>query len=77
METKSKGKGQKMLILLLMIISMCTIYVLPYLRYQFFTLAAGGNGTGWRDTEIWKSGNCLRCYEYPDVSSGRNYCGSL
>ena len=38
METKSKGKGQKMLILLLMIISMCTIYVLPYLRYQFFTL---------------------------------------
>ena len=36
METKSKGKGQKMLILLLMIISMCTIYVLPYLRVISF-----------------------------------------
>lgn len=31
------GKGQKYLVLVLMVLSLCTIYVLPYLRYTYFT----------------------------------------
>ena len=59
METKSKGKGQKMLILLLMIISMCTIYVLPYLRYQFFTPLQEAMGLA---GETQKYGNLVTVY---------------
>ena len=37
-KTKSgNSKSQKFIVLLLMIISLCTIYILPYLRYSFFT----------------------------------------
>ena len=39
MSTLAKGpsRSQKYLVLVLMIVSLCTIYVLPYLRYQYFT----------------------------------------
>lgn len=61
MSTKSKGqgKGQKMLVLLLMIISMCTIYVLPYLRYQFFTPLQEAMGLA---GETQKYGNLVTVY---------------
>ena len=59
MATKSKGKGQKMLVLLLMIISMCTIYVLPYLRYQFFTPLQEAMGLA---GETQKYGNLVTVY---------------
>ena len=54
-----RGKGQKMLILLLMIISMCTIYVLPYLRYQFFTPLQEAMGLA---GETQKYGNLVTVY---------------
>lgn len=39
MSTLAKGpsRSQKYLVLVLMVLSLCTIYVLPYLRYQYFT----------------------------------------
>lgn len=39
MSTLKKGtsRTQKYLVLVLMIVSLCTIYILPYLRYQYFT----------------------------------------
>lgn len=59
MATKGKNKGQKMLVLLLMIISMCTIYVLPYLRYQFFTPLQEAMGLA---GETQKYGNLVTVY---------------
>lgn len=58
-KTKGQGKGQKMLVLLLMIISMCTIYVLPYLRYQFFTPLQEAMGLA---GETQKYGNLVTVY---------------
>lgn len=34
---KNKSASNKYLILVLMVISLCTIYILPYLRYSYFT----------------------------------------
>lgn len=34
---QQKSKSQKALVLILMVISLCTIYILPYLRYSYFT----------------------------------------
>ena len=59
MTTKKTGRGQKMLVLLLMIISMCTIYVLPYLRYQFFTPLQEAMGLA---GETQKYGNLVTVY---------------
>lgn len=63
--TKTKSsKGSKYLVLSLMILSMCTIYILPYFRYQFFTPLQDAMGlTG----ETQKYGNLISVYGIMNV----------
>lgn len=64
MTTTSKGKGRKWMILTLMILSMCTIYILPYLRYNFFTPLQEAMGLA---GETQKYGNLVSVYGIMNV----------
>lgn len=60
---KSK-KGSKYMVLSLMILSMCTIYILPYFRYQFFTPLQNAMGLA---GETEKYGNLMSVYGIMNV----------
>lgn len=64
MTNTNNNKGRKWLVLALMILAMCTIYLLPYLRYYFFTPLQDAMGlTG----ETQKYGNLVSVYGIMNV----------
>ncbi|MEG1505712.1 MAG: MFS transporter, partial [Lachnospiraceae bacterium] len=64
MTTTNNQKGRKWLVLMLMILSMCTIYILPYLRYNLFTPLQEAMGLA---GETEKYGNLVSVYGIMNV----------
>lgn len=56
---KKSGKSKKYLALILMIIALCTIYVIPYLRYTYFTPLQQAMGL---ENNATKFGNLISIY---------------
>lgn len=64
MTATNNQKGRKWLVLMLMILSMCTIYLLPYMRYYFFTPLQEAMGLA---GETQKYGNLVSVYGIMNV----------
>ncbi|MEG2268535.1 MAG: MFS transporter, partial [Acinetobacter sp.] len=61
---KKPGKSKKYLALILMIIALCTIYVIPYLRYTYFTPLQQAMGL---ENNATKFGNLISIYGIMNV----------
>lgn len=64
MTAANNHRGRNWLVLMLMILSMCTIYILPYLRYYFFTPLQEAMGLA---GETQKYGNLVSVYGIMNV----------